>query len=264
MTTIIKSSGYNGPVDGLKLISDFDLFPSQKLVGLYEFLEGTGEILMDTSGNGNHGAITPGAGGWQPEAAGWSYQFDGVNTAIDLPFGTDGDLTLVVVCKPVFTGNDNAYRVLASNLTGPNKGAALCYFSLAGGGTSVVYGAAGGLGARVVSPPDVAVTEPWRMEVVSLGSNGAASLANMTAGRLSTIAIDGYVPSAGLMCIGNNRSHGPVSSARPFNGRIAAVAVYSRKLSPLPSVTSPGGPSEFTKLQRFANTQIVANRAISI
>lgn len=264
MTTIIKSSGYSGPVAGLKSISDYDLFPSQKLVGLYEFLEGAGTILTDTSGNGNHGVITPGGGSWMAEGAGWSYQFDGVNSAIDLPFGPASDLTLVVVCKPIFTGGENAHRVLMSNLVGTSKGVALCYFSLAGGGTSVVYGTAGGLGTRLIAPPDVAFVEPWRMEVISLGGDGALSLANMTSGGLNTAALNGYVASSGLLCIGNNRSHGAIGNARPFNGRVAAVAVYSRKLATVPSATNPGGPSEFTKLKKFANSDILANRAISI
>lgn len=264
MTTIIKSSGYNGPVHGLKLISDYDLFPSQKLVGLYEFFEGAGTILTDTSGNGNHAVITPGGGGWQAEGAGWSYQFDGANTAIDLPFGAESDLTMVVVCKPVFAGSDNAYRVLAGNLAGTNKGVALCYYSLAGGGTSAVYGTATGLAARVIAPADVAVTEPWRMEVLSVGGDGVASLANMTANKLNAISLDAYVPSSGLLCIGNNRSHDLIASAKPFNGRIATVAVYSRKLVAVPSATNPGGPSEFTKLKRFANSDILASRAISV
>jgi hypothetical protein len=75
------------------------------LVGAWILNEGLGISAHDASGNGNHGVITPGAGGWTTDAYGPAYLFDGAATKIVVPDSVSLDtasaaFTVAVVGAP--------------------------------------------------------------------------------------------------------------------------------------------------------------------
>lgn len=262
MTTFTYSDGYNGSGEGLKRVQDYDLFPSRELLALYEFGEGAGGTLVDTSGNGNHGQIIPGTGGWVAQGSGWAYNFAG-DTFVDLPFGISGALTFAVVCKPTFA-NSNTFRPLVTNMADGFKGVALAYQDLAAFGTAVVWGQSNGSPNAYAPLPDVAFDEPWRCMALSLDETGAGHLANLSLGTVTAVTPPGYISSSGRLCIGGNRSHAAVGSVIGFSGKIAAVAVWGRRLAAAPSPTDPAGATELEKIRQFANADILAARGISV
>ena len=68
-----------------------DASGSRGLVAHWTFDEGTGDVLHDRSGNGNHGQVH--GASWVDSGAGWALRFDGANDYVDCGSGASLDLT---------------------------------------------------------------------------------------------------------------------------------------------------------------------------
>jgi len=58
--------------------------PTEGLVGWWTLDDGSGTTAIDSSGNGNDGTLTAGAGAWEDGKSGKAYHFDGAASFIDL------------------------------------------------------------------------------------------------------------------------------------------------------------------------------------
>ena len=98
------------------------------LVAVYALNEGSGTIAHDSSGHGNDGTITPGAGGWITGPNGAAIQFDGTDTTINCGTGLGdalaqptGGVTVMIGFK--FTsGSNNGLFSIANPETSQQAG----------------------------------------------------------------------------------------------------------------------------------------------
>lgn len=265
MTTLISSSGYTGSTSGLMTPADYTYFPEsgQGLIALYEFKEGTGTAINDTSGNGNNGTLTPGAGAWTAEGTGYSYLFDGLASVIDTPALAAAGFTIAAVIK-ADTTQTATFGAVCSNMKLASAGAALSFQKSNAPG--IIYGQSGGSIALAGIADSIAAA--YRLLIITMppAASGTAVITDMTSGASATAAISAtYVPApTNTFSIGGNPTHATIGSMNWFKGNIAALAIYNTVLSNARTTTNPTGLSQFAKIQSFMNSSILAGRSITV
>ncbi|MDR4509349.1 MAG: FG-GAP-like repeat-containing protein [Candidatus Brocadiaceae bacterium] len=96
--------------------------PNPNLMAHYEFTEGSGPDVTDSSGNGNDGAINGAV--WSSGISGAGLSFDGVNDSVDFPtnLGITGELTVSAWVYPTAAPNGLG-RIIAATYNWSNNAA---------------------------------------------------------------------------------------------------------------------------------------------
>jgi hypothetical protein len=254
MTTITRVKNYSGPTLGAKLLRDYERLPLLNLRALYEFTEGAGTVLTDTSVNGNHGTITPGAGGWGADG----FTFDGAASRIVLPFSQQANFSYFAVVKPDASQVAALGAVVSTWSNATSKGAALTYNK----GTNN-FGYATFEPAQAVADLATSLNESGLWSGIFMGMNGTTEFAisDISRGSSATRVPGTLAVNADSVCVGQH-INGPQGSVSWFKGTIAYLAVWDRLLDAMPSATNPAGLSERGKMLKFAKAALAAKSIV--
>ena len=190
------------------------------LGGYWAMDEGSGTVVADASGQGNHGVLQSGAT-WAPGVSGWGVSFDGVNDYVNLgtnAFGISNAFTMSLWFKATVLAN--RYMVLAE------RGPYVYPFILRMNSGVLQVGLRAGSSVTYLSSAKLLVPDTWYHVAVTYGAGQGIIYINGQEDRRGTVT--------GLLNMGSGAvttlAATPLA-ASPFSGVIDAVRIYSRALS---------------------------------
>ena len=265
MTTIITTSGYTGPTDGLKALEDYELLPQRGLLALYEMTEGAGAVANDSKGSGvtRPGAIA-GSVAWKSATISGKSVVQGltfssgtgrIETPITSPLPGVG-CTWIVALKIATIDQPGLFNAVATSLSsveGGVDGIAGAYYST----NDLQAYASAYVEGNLVTVPENASTigtdGAIHLYMLSWAGGDTFEVQHLEKGISGFVVAPGYGSGIANLCFGFN----PAAPAmRGFNGDIYYAIAYDRPLSGVPSPTNPTGPSERAKVLMWGRTEL--------
>lgn len=197
------------------------------LVAHYNFDEGSGTALYDSSGNGNNGAIT-GTATWSSSGkTGNALVFDGTSTLVTVPstssLSPTTGMTLEAWVNPTAWSGGNIAMFLSKYIDGTSVGDE-CY-ALYASASGVNYGLGTTLDSAYSGATQILPLNTWTN--MALTYDGTVVTYFLNGQQASTLAMTGDIrTSAQPLFIGGVQPFGDF-----FNGMIDEIRIYDRALS---------------------------------
>jgi hypothetical protein len=194
------------------------------LIAAYDFDQGTGTMLTDVSGNGNHGVISGAV--WTGTAKyGGALSFDGINDWVSIGDAPSLDLTTTMTLeawvRPTALGGDWRTVILKER---PN-GLTYALYATDGASRPPAGYVASGNGDRGAVGPSVLPVNTWSHLAVTYNGSALRLFVNGVLVRSRSVSGAG-VTSTGTLRLGGNAVWGEF-----FSGQLDDVRLYNRVLT---------------------------------